>query len=59
MFYYQSELNKVWESMERVPTAAATVLVAPNTDLERIQKLADLKRSGAITDEEFVAETPS
>jgi hypothetical protein len=50
--YIQSELNKIWETHPRLGIAAA----AGDTDLERIKKLAELKDSGAISDEEFEAE---
>ena len=55
--YYQSELNKVWDAMQTVsPTGAVAMNRAPDADLERIQKLAALRESGAITDAEFETE---
>jgi hypothetical protein len=50
--YIQAELNKIWERDPRLGIEAA----AGDTDLERIKKLAELKDSGAISDEEFEAE---
>ena len=50
--YIQAELNKIWERDPRLGIEAA----AGDTDLERIEKLAELKNSGAISDEEFEAE---
>src|SRR5215207_4961297 len=49
--YIQAELNKIWETHPRLGIEAA----AGDTDLERIKKLAELKDSGAISDEEFEA----
>jgi hypothetical protein len=50
--YIQSELNKIWERHPRLGIEAA----GGDTDLERIKKLAELKDTGAISDEEFEAE---
>jgi Domain of unknown function (DUF4234)/Short C-terminal domain len=50
--YIQAELNKIWEREPRLGIEAA----AGDTDLERIKNLAELKDSGAISDEEFEAE---
>jgi hypothetical protein len=50
--YIQSELNRIWEGHPRQGIEAA----AGDTDLERIKKLAELKNTGAISDEEFEAE---
>ncbi len=49
--YIQAELNKIWERESRLGIEAAGA-----TDLERIKKLAELKDSGAISNEEFEAE---
>lgn len=56
--YFQSELNKVWHRIGQVPPvhAGPVALGAANTDLQRIQKLAELRDSGALTSEEFEAE---
>jgi hypothetical protein len=50
--YIQAELNKIWERQPKLGIEAA----AGDTDLDRIKKLAELKDSGAISDEEFEAE---
>jgi hypothetical protein len=50
--YIQSELNRIWEGHPSQAIEAA----AGDTDLERIKKLAELKNTGAISDEEFEAE---
>jgi len=54
--YFQSELNKVWLTMEPVPKVQAITTAAVNADLDRLERLADLRASGAITDEEFESE---
>jgi Short C-terminal domain/Domain of unknown function (DUF4234) len=51
--YIQSELNKVWETH---PRQAVPAPQAGDADLDRIQRLAELRDSGAITAEEFEAE---
>jgi hypothetical protein len=55
--YIQAELNKIWERHPRLgieaPQAPAAV---GDADLDRIRKLAELRDSGAISDEEFEAE---
>jgi hypothetical protein len=56
--YFQSELNKVWATMPPAnspPPPTATV-ISPDSDLDRLQKLAALKETGALTDAEFEAE---
>jgi hypothetical protein len=50
--YIQAELNKIWEGHPRVGIEAA----AGDTDLDRIQKLAELRDRGAISAEEFETE---
>jgi hypothetical protein len=50
--YIQAELNKIWERQPRLGTEAA----AGDSDLERIERLAELRDRGAISAEEFEAE---
>ena len=45
-------MNKIWEGHPRLGIEAAEA----DTDLDRIQKLADLRDRGAISAEEFEAE---
>ena len=59
--YMQTELNKVWQSDEMESAhdlEAARQLDAATThdDLDRIEKLARLHSSGALTTDEYAAE---
>lgn len=70
MIYTQSQLNKVWDTKGMTPVfggvQAAPQLPAAQTergpawnsgaDLDRIKTLAELRDSGALSDEEFAAE---
>jgi hypothetical protein len=58
--YLQHHLDKVWKSDEiealQTSPSQANPPHAPNQDLDRIEKLDQLRSSGAITDEQFEAE---
>lgn len=55
--YMQSQLNTVWRGEEHTRTGAAQLAAATapvaDADLDRIEKLAKLHASGAITQEQF------
>jgi hypothetical protein len=55
--YFQAQLNKVWQSMgHALPTVGSSGMLTVTTDLDRIEKLAELRDSGAITSDEFETE---
>ncbi len=52
--FTQHHLNKVWRTQPQAAlTAGGSAL---NTDLDRIEKLEQLRKSGALSDEEFEVE---
>jgi hypothetical protein len=53
--YTQWHLNKVWEKEPKL-APQATALPNGEPDLERLEKLAALRDSGALTEEEFASE---
>jgi hypothetical protein len=53
--YTQWHLNKVWEREPKLVPKETTLSDSP-IDLERLQKLATLRDSGALTEDEFAAE---
>jgi hypothetical protein len=61
--YLQYEINRIWESGAFLrPEVPALVVAGPapspagHPDLDRLERLASLWKSGAITDEEYAAQ---